>query len=1789
MPDFGDYSDMSMDDSADFESFNQVKSADINAAARSSGGNQRGWLSTLAGDAAFGVVDLVDTIASSIPGASRAAGVERGTVNAAMLRLIDKPGLTDFYNQNKEGIGVASGIMGIIGAEIAGRKIAAVAAPFVAGMKSAPFAQRLFTLDRQYAESMATVRAVDMQLAKSGVTGAEAWTTAFNVRQGVVGAVGPQLGTAATLTRGQAANKAFGFAALKGAGEAARFEAVSATFLNQNEFLYSEDMSQNLMWMGLGVGLGAGFQSIAAGYGMRKFVNSDNLRRIRADAIDPTGQEAARLDVAKLGTKTQTFLGHLYGTVSDSVTSMMVAAKAQVPAGVDKTAFNRLAIQQQQQAFEEVTKITAKGLPTQAGTSFDSKAAGFWNHLTGALDKDAGLLYGTEMMGGIADNMTIGGTHAAIEANAKSRFTEIRKLLDDDVNGVKPLGQKEKLALLKEDKALRFQDELTPMALIDNELMPVSQASTFDNWVEPEVRNRATATGGTKIFESFDQTTGRTLNVGIESDGTLHLPKGKSIDDMDHFDVLRLYRSSQHLLTDLSKQVADPNFQWAIPFTMENGKAKYSWFHLDMAEELLARTEGRANINWGTLTRETAQKESLLQKVSALREQVDDLDNPDLLSKLRMRYNLPRLTAYEQGVLGKLDTPVDALVRGAVSQSDDVLQAMSASDFKQAFADVANLSDMFKTNQRSVDKLSGDSFKFMLDSKGQPTKPILMYKRNIAPTDWAQDRLADRIAAKKIHTATMLTGNEAGPITRELVGGILASPDYELGARVTGLMDPQISSSLPGLANVPSQSATGSILNAVTTAEWRARDNPVILAVTRLRETIDNRMRGFMRQSIESAFGDRLTVINGPRNTTSKTLLDTFHTFRGGWDLEKNTIRVASGNGEANAFVLADTVANKNRWKKQFGSDMTKGQTLVDSRGREIVLDDMALDVQKRFNAITDLQRIEKNSLLKAKGLSEIHASDWYTPPQDNQGKYIGFTFDSKGDIVPGGTVIANTQDQFDRELSRMRADPQSAINTAVGSNFRTRDEITEFSTLWDKAQMDMMNPGTTAIQGEKSSKGQLTGMYQQVNRFDESLKYLRDQFITHGDDLLQTMLDDQIKAAKSQANVAGGVTRNADSTKIKYRSIHDYWLEAAQGRNPIANQGSAVGWLYNGAERRFNDFMRERAPGANRVWSAVSDWTSNKVPWQTDAKSQREFEHLRDGLAQHMPFESAMEMVERRSLGARPVELAQITGGANRFTATWMLRMFESAAAVMNMAGVVNAMPAVIRHVSAREGESAVELAARIGHSASIFTAPDGRSFSVPDMARIAYRGFKRAWGKEADSEFAYMASNGFLSQEVAEFHRQFNAIDGRGPIQKFFGGDPTSTSKFGQKGLVGWTSVLTDKSEDFSRSWGHMAGLEMADMMGITNTVAKHNFAHDMANKMIANYSPANRPEIFQGAVGAPIGLFQSFMYAYYQRLFRYVETGDKAAIGVQYAMQSTLFGAKTVPGFAELNNLFFEHSDGDATPYDALYNKFGQSAGDLMMGGTLSNLPKIFGADGVDLYSRGDVSPRILTQNPVTNSAPVAAVSKVMQGIGAAMALFSDQNPHLSSQQVGEVLSNAIPNRPIAGMFEQAMAGGYDTDGLGQVVSQSKTMMDSMYRIMGLRSMQASKEVDAFYQNKQAAEISAGAQEKFNTLIRGAVRDGNMDNIPGFVETYLENGHDPRQVKRMLRSAYEAALKTRGERQLENVIKHPEKMSQVTRLLNAQVGLEFDAESTSPWEMSDPLDNAAAPSATEGVSEF
>lgn len=1730
--------------------------------------NERGTFSTLAGAAVFAVPDLIDSVAAS-------TGVtERRQITNSALAMFDSPGLNDYYADVEGAAEVASGVLGIVGAELITNRLTKPAGLFMRTASKVPYVRRIAALDRQYELAVKTVADVDLAVARQGLLGGKQYTSLVNAPIARYDAATGGFKTVDTmLSHNQAARRARGLGVAKGARHVATTEAVLALTMNENGFLFEDDMAHNLAWMGAGLLGGAVFDSMYTSYRLRKIANSDLVRREFANALDPETLERGR--TSWLGRKvdadsaTQTFLGGVY---TDRITSLLVGAKS-----IDDAPFTNAELQstrkaaateQRNQAFDELQKVTSKGIWTDGRTRVSMNTGGIGNHLRMTAYRDAGAFNGVEMIGGVPDDSSF----IKITESHDARVRELIEEKEDELaeNAFKRPEDRE--AALAELVRLQHIERLTPTALVDGETMPITEAESFVGFIEPEIRK-----AGDDLWEIRDENAANRLT--IDKNLNLHQPSGKTLDTADHYEVMRAYRLAQRAIQTMKNSV-DPV---VIP-------SNPTWFQLDMAEEILRQSNNRANIQWPDgMTRESAQVESFMQKAEAIKKQrMGDIakrrkaeesgkDWDGQLSRMRLRYNLPRLTSYERGLTGETAHPVEALLRGAGEYGVKDLRGMSRTELQDAVAKYRKIGGFVDAASESDRSLQGRSFMFGMDESGQPIKPILMYKRPINnEIDWNVDTLAERMAIHKQTMVQTLVGSQA-PLSASLTRSLMDNPDFDQAARTHEILETQLQGNVVGGAP---DSFTGAVGNALVTSEWRDRDAPTLLAASRVRDQVDRLSRAMMKTVVDEAFGDSLSLLKNPRNAKSQLLLNQFHSFRSGWDLKAKPVVREDGMV---AFALAKTPANAERFKAQFGRDMADGQTLVNSDGKEIVLDQLGLKIQESFNQVGSRLIEEKNTLLRAMGRGQINSQPWYTPPPNTRGKLIGFTLGPDKKPVPGYSVVAESQQEFDRARAEVIKKAESELG--MGYVFHTQDEIANFADLWDRVAMEFVNPHYTAVQPGKSAKGRLVGPGLNVNAFDESLTYLRDGFLQHGNDILSQLMRDSIQSAKLRAGLSKATSKNQAGIvgRAQYRNAYDYYLENLLGKSKLNAEGSIVGSVANPIEGFLNRGLEAATPalrGTKQLVMRGVEGFVNAMPWVDSEARKADFNTLSKQLGDHMPFKSAMEMAERKSAAKTPVDVQRITGELNKFTAAMVLRMFETAHPILNMAGMVNAMPSVIRNLRRLKGESEVDWAERIGHNSNVFDVK-GEKVAIPDMGKIATRAFKRAWSRESHEDYAYMVKRGYLSQEVAEFQRQFGAIDSKGAWERFFYGDSSQKSRIFKgkesKGVVGWTGILSDKSEDFSRSWGHMVGLELADVLRIQGRDARHNFAHDMANKMIANYNPLNRPEIFQGAMGAPIGLFQSFVFNYYQRLFRYVETKDYQAAATQYAVQAGLFGVTGLTGWDQLSGLLSDATKGEEDIDAGIYSRLGEGAGNLIAGGVLSNIPAIFGGEAVDFYSRGDTNVRLPGLGG--NSVPAYNVlQKVYAGIQEGLAMFKDSHPGITGAQLAEVASNMMANRPIAGMIEQMGAGGLDTDQYGQVVADTQSAAETVYRMLGVRSMRQSKEIEAFYGDKNAQEYQDSAKAILRKGTRAAIRAGRVDMLPSIFERYVDSGGDPRFFRRWMKENFEAATTPKTQRKLEDLLNNPANMGRVVHMLDRGVGIGEDEElpeTESLYYSGDPLD--------------
>lgn len=1698
-----------------------------------------GVTSSLVGSAVMVLPEMVDQIGSSIGLA------DRGSINRKFLNFVDMPGLNEIYESNKGGIELVGGVAGLLLADKGASKALKVLQASTTALKTTPILGRVAAMEEQYRRSLATARMVDKNLAARALNGVEAYTGSATVLASRFETGKGFVTSAKTLTRNQAARKAVGDYMAYGLTRNALTEGIFTLGFNQNSFFFDDDFGDNVAFAALGLGIGAGIDTIVGRAALKGTFKSQQFASIASRALDPTGVEAARLrasaDLKAIFTEEP--MGFDNGFWADEATSFALQASSSrnqtLTEGMQNLERNSLTSRREAQAnelmgmaFDSAQKVTVRGLGlSKTGFAVSSGAEG--SAIKEMLEDDPAALFLSTKLG-VATDEGVAATVEAVKANVEAQIKGISGKLNDP-----KFMQKSDPELIESmEKQLRsLQASQSDVALVNvsgNEWLPVEVASMFDNWVEPTIKK---ADG---VAETTNQ---KGVKIGIDRNlNVVGLKKDQDLSETEFFDALTYYRLGDELIKNTSGKI-----------TLQQQNPK--WFQIDLIARAAAM--GREVDVGPGRSLDSLIVESFAQKVDILRKSGEM--TREQMRKARIVLNLPTLSAAEVGRMGKSDHPIESILRGA--KDGDQIRRMSKSELQRMVNDARRIEDIYDSTRPQTEALYGDTWSFLKTRSGETRKPIIAYKKPYKPFEWTRMGLEDRQVFRKSHQfGEMLKASQA-PLAQEIAKSVMSSSDYQLVSNPTRLSDASLSGVFGGFS--APQTTTGNLLNSFVSKAQRDRENPVLRAASRMAEMV-KRQALTRFESVTEGLKAPLQQINGPRNAASRLMLNQFMTFAGGWKFLDEPVM---NSGDVRRFKLDPRdPSNQERFRAMFGREIVEGDVLMNPRGQAIEVDALAQQVLVGIADVAEDIRRSKNALLRAQGLGQISKQDWYVPPPNPEGKIIGFAFDAAGKQIPNATIVASNPREYAELEARLLTDPNSPLARYKGAVIRRREDVQNFSDLWEKAQQQFTDPNRTPIQPGKRNRGGLQGFEIRHSAIEDSVKWMRDSYLDFASDSLNVLFKEQIQAAKVRARLSSPQLPVGQDSK-NVRGIFDFYVENLTGRLGISSQASNVGRFYKGVEQTIDGLLADMAPGPMRAWNALTLWAERNTPFSSSKEARDRFSRMQEELGPNMPYASAQEYIEAVSRTATPPTMKELANQINSFTAGMVLRVGEVMHGFMNLTGIVNAMPAVVRHMTPQLGESPQDFAQRVGFAADIFELGDGKAIGSINMAKVLANSFKKAWSRDSNVDYAFMQSRGYITQEVAEFQKKFGAIDSKGALMRFLTGDPTAKGGVKEKGLIGTMSILSDKSEDFSRAWAHFGGLEIAEMLGIKSLESKHQFAHELANKMIADYNPLNRPEVFQGAVGAPIGLFQSFMFNYYERMFRYIEQGDKRALATQFATQATLFGAVGMPGYDVLNETLFKANDGRESLSDTITGKFSPAFGSLVYGGTLSNLPNLFGeiigeeydpSMSVDLYSRGDANIRL----PAVNAPPAVGVAeKIMNAVSMGMAAFGEKNPYLTTRQLTEIAAMAISNRPIAGLVEQAFNNGDNVDPLGQLRFETESMMETAARLVGLRSMRQSRELDAYYQNKGAMEIQAAKREVLNQSTRAAIREGNVDALPDIFAKYVENGGNPQHFRRWIKSAYDSATETNAKRQLDRLMSNPSNWQYVDRLLEAGVGMDVE----------------------------
>lgn len=564
-------------------------------------------------------------------------------------------------------------------------------------------------------------------------------------------------------------------------------------------------------------------------------------------------------------------------------------------------------------------------------------------------------------------------------------------------------------------------------------------------------------------------------------------------------------------------------------------------------------------------------------------------------------------------------------------------------------------------------------------------------------------------------------------------------------------------------------------------------------------------------------------------------------------------------------------------------------------------------------------------------------------------------------------------------------------------------------------------------------------------------------------------------------------------------------WMEDTAAGRLVHNALTTVGGLF------------KRAGGKQL---SEADWTAISKKLETDLG--------------YAPFTNALQRAEAVGSYTAPRDVKEIMQKGNSVAAYLILQLAEMSQGFMNATNALAMGPAQLRLMRRMAGESEAMHQFRIGNLGGVHG-----DVVLPNEFGALVNGIKHL----KDPEFKkYYQQYGEISHEEGKMLNMLSSTnsppDAKSWWSRFFNSDS------------GWLTAPSRKGDEWGALYSHAIAHDYMKRSGldISDPLIKA-YGDNIARKIITITGPQDKADLYRTVPGIPLGLFQSFTNNYIQHLMRMVENGDARAMLTQYATQGMMFGLHSVPGWEQFNKTMFKNWDG-SNDFDGQAEKsLGRGMYDMVMHGPLWSIPKIFGGDGVGIYSRGDANIR-MSLGQITSPMDLPANQVRSKMIDMLVQSVRAVGGH---QDAWETLVRSIPNRPIKGLAESLQ--GYATDRSGQMTfDRTQDWGAAFQRLMGLKTMTEIEAAKKTFDLKDVEARQRSEKAKLRAEVMADIRAGHTGNMNRWAENYVRYGGSPDQFSRWLKDAIVQATAVRYDRDIEKAMKKAKSMDDLRVLGDA-----------------------------------
>ncbi len=368
----------------------------------------------------------------------------------------------------------------------------------------------------------------------------------------------------------------------------------------------------------------------------------------------------------------------------------------------------------------------------------------------------------------------------------------------------------------------------------------------------------------------------------------------------------------------------------------------------------------------------------------------------------------------------------------------------------------------------------------------------------------------------------------------------------------------------------------------------------------------------------------------------------------------------------------------------------------------------------------------------------------------------------------------------------------------------------------------------------------------------------------------------------------------------------------------------------------------------------------------------------------------------------------------------------------------------------------------------------------------------------------------------------------------------DPGILSKIEDNKVFQLLTLPSDAAERLSRQMAYLTGYKLGIGKYGENASEQllETFANQFTNRTMGNYTARQRPTMFQGALGATFGLYQTFMLSMFQQTFKFLEKGEFGALRNLVSAQSGMFGIQTLPLFQPLNRAIGAYTNDDNSDVvTTAYSVFGNADDNSrsMAEYILYGLPSTLFQSA--FYTRGELQPRppidifapvqegqVAVAPPIINTLKQLADFAWDTGTQVGNALERGGSPIDAGRAIAEGISLQSMWRPGARLAE--LITGHSLDRSGRVIdaeSEIAANWSTFARVMAVRPLQEQVARNLNFSARYYDGLDNENRKVAVRSLRSMIATGNKEPLGPTFQNYVDNGGTAKGWKSVLNDAY------------------------------------------------------------------